>query len=336
VPPEATIGESRKSKIEICNMTISGYTFVRNAIKLAYPLKESILSILDIVDEFVIAYCPGDEDDSTLAVIESINSEKIKVISAAWEPEKFKQNTLYSYLSDIAKNECTGDWLFYLQVDEIVHEKYLSLIGNACEHYLGNQNIEGLLFYYRHFWGDYDHCFTHHGWYPREIRIIKNIPEIHSWRDAQSFRFYNHFESSTKYYQTKEGTRKLNVALIPAEIYHYGWVRPPQTMSDKHNRMSKTFRNNTLDIYSEDFDFGPLNNVPVFQGTAPKVMAERIHSMDWQDRLTYSGNRNLNRIPHRHEVLKYRIRSWIEVNLLGGREIGGFKNYTIIEKYNNS
>lgn len=57
-------------------MTISGYTFVRNAVKLAYPLKESILSILDIVDEFVIAYCPEDEDDNTLEVIESINSKK--------------------------------------------------------------------------------------------------------------------------------------------------------------------------------------------------------------------------------------------------------------------
>jgi hypothetical protein len=314
-------------------MKISGYTFVRNAVKLAYPLKESILSIIEMVDEFVITYCPGDDDDNTLEVIESINSSKIKVIHAIWEPEKFKRNTLYSYLSDLAKNECTGEWLFYLQVDEVVHEQYLSTIFNACKYYLANKKVEGLLFNYKHFWGDYEHCFTHHGWYPREIRIIKNLPEIHSWRDAQSFRFYNYFESSTKFYQTKHGTRKLNVALIPAEIYHYGWVRPPQTMSDKHNRMSKTFRNNTSDVYSSDFDYGPLNKVPLFRDKSPAIMSERIQSLDWQDKLLYAGKRDRNRIKHRHERLKYRVRSWIEVNLLAGREIGGFKNYNLIEKY---
>jgi hypothetical protein len=65
-------------------MTISGYTFVRNAIKLAYPLKESILSILNLVDEYVIAYVEGDQDDNTLEVIQSINSPKIKIIEAKW------------------------------------------------------------------------------------------------------------------------------------------------------------------------------------------------------------------------------------------------------------
>ncbi len=110
-------------------MTISGYTFVRNAVKLAYPLKESILSILELVDEFVIVYIEGDDD--TLEVIESIKSDKIKIINGQWEPEKYTKNSLYSYLSDLAKKECKGDWLFYLQVDEVVHEKDLSVIKNA-------------------------------------------------------------------------------------------------------------------------------------------------------------------------------------------------------------
>jgi hypothetical protein len=96
-------------------MTISGYTFVRNADKLAYPIKESILSILDLVDEFVIAYIKGDEDDNTLEIIKSINSNKIKIIEAFWKPDNFKKNTLYAHLSDEAKSECTGNWHFYLQ-----------------------------------------------------------------------------------------------------------------------------------------------------------------------------------------------------------------------------
>ena len=314
-------------------MTISGYTFVRNATKLGYPLKESILSILDLVDEFVIAYSSGDDDDSTLEVLKSIESKKIKLIDAQWEPERFKQNTLYAYLSDVAKAECTGDWLFYLQVDEVVHERFLPIIKNACEFYFTKNEIEGLLFDYKHFWGDYDHCFTHQGWYPREIRIIRNVSEIHSWRDAQSFRYYNEFIANTQYYQTKEGARKLNVALIPAEIYHYGWVRPPQIMSNKQNRMRNTWDLSLSDKFYSDFDYGPINKVPLFNNTHPDIMKERVKGINWKDRLQYSGNPRPGRSLYKHERLKYRVKAWIELNLLSGREIGGFKNYKILAKF---
>lgn len=314
-------------------MMISGYTFVRNAIKLAYPLKESILSILDLVDEFVIVYCVGDDDDNTLEVINSIESDKIKIVVADWETDRFQKNTLYSYLSDLAKNECKGAWLFYLQVDEVVHEQYLPTIKKACNLYLDDKNIEGLLFNYRHFWGDYDHCFTHHGWYPHEIRIIKNLPQIHSWRDAQSFRFYENFESTTEFYQTKERTRKLKVASLPSYIHHYGWVRPPFTMSNKENRMSKSWDKNRPDKKTIDYDYGPLHKAPEFKGTHPEVMNEKIKAISWKNLLQYSAELKVDRPLHKHEKLKYRVKSWIELNILGGREIGGFKNYKIVAKF---
>lgn len=314
-------------------MSISGYTFVRNAIKLGYPIKESILSILELVDEFVIAYCPGDEDDNTLEVLQSIATDKLKIVHAKWEPERFTRNTLYSYLSDLAKNECKGDWLFYLQVDEVVHEKFIPIVKNACQTYVSNLEVEGFLFNYKHFWGDYEHCFTHHGWYPREIRIVRNLPEVHSWRDAQSFRYYYQFEPTTEYYLTKENTRKLNVVLIEAEIFHYGWVRPPQTMSNKQNRMKKTWDGSSEDAYDLEFDYGPLNKVPLFKGTHPAIMKERIQTMDWKNSLRHDGGYDFNRAKFKHEKFKYRIRSWIELNLLGGKEIGGFKNYEIVAKF---
>ncbi len=314
-------------------MIISGYTFVRNAVKLAYPLQESILSILDLVDEYVVAWCPGDADDNTLEVLQNLNHPKIKLIEAAWEPEKFRHNTLYAYLSDVAKSHCRGDWLFYLQTDEVVHEKYLPVIRQACRHYAHRPDIEGLLFHYRHFWGDYNHCFTHHGWYPREIRIIRNLPQIHSWRDAQSFRYYDRFTPSTADYLRKDGTRKLNVALLPAEIYHYGWVRPPHVMSDKQNRMSRTSSGTDRDIYTGRFDYGPLNRVPRFAGTHPAVMHKRLAAFNWGEALQYEGRPHSGRPLHKHERLKYRLRTWLELNLLNGREIGGFRNYRLAEKF---
>jgi hypothetical protein len=314
-------------------MKISGFTFVRNATKLAFPFKESILSILPIVDEYVIAYCEGDEEDETLALIESISSNKIKIIETTWDPKTYYSNTLYAQLSDIAKEQCSGDWLFYLQGDEVVHERYHNVIKEACQYYLNNTEVEGLLFDYKHFWGDFDHYFSHHGWYPREIRIIRNLPQIHSWRDAQSFRVYDSFESSAEFYLQKANTRKLKVAAIPCEIYHYGWVRDPVKMRTKQNGMISTLDPNLAKPVELTIDYGPLNQVPKFKGSHPAVMKNRIAAMDWQDALQYSGEPSPERPKYKHEKFKYRIRSWIELNLLSGREIGGFKNYRLIDRF---
>ena len=62
-------------------MKISGFSMVRNATKLYYPIKQAIESILPICDEFVIAIGKGDEDDRTKEVVESIDSDKIKIIN---------------------------------------------------------------------------------------------------------------------------------------------------------------------------------------------------------------------------------------------------------------
>ncbi len=83
--------------------------------------------------------------------------------------------------------------------------------------------MEGILFKYRQFWGDYDHYITSHAWYANEIRIVRNDKEIHSWESAQSFRRIPEFDGI--HYREKKGTFKLKVARVDAHIYHYGWVR---------------------------------------------------------------------------------------------------------------
>src|SRR5688572_23772830 len=113
-------------------MTISGFTFVRNATKLYYPVKESIQSILPIVDEFVVALGDCSPDDHTLQEILSIQSSKIKIIHTIWDLKKNAQKE-YAKQTDIAKDACRGDWLFYIQSDEVIHEKYLPGIVHKCE-----------------------------------------------------------------------------------------------------------------------------------------------------------------------------------------------------------
>src|SRR6185312_9339383 len=103
-------------------MTISAFSMVRNATKLYYPVKASIESILPIVDEFVIALGDCDNDDHTLEEIQKIKSEKIKIIHTKWNIEKYTNGSEYAHQTDIAKEQCKGDWLFYLQSDEVMHE----------------------------------------------------------------------------------------------------------------------------------------------------------------------------------------------------------------------
>jgi hypothetical protein len=313
-------------------MKINGFSFVRNGIKLCYPVVESMRSILPIVDEFVIAIGQGDADDSTREKIAAIGDSKIKIIDTIWDEKYFKKGVINAMQTNIAKAACSGDWLFYLQADEVLHEKYLPVIQARCQELLNNNEVEGLLFGYKHFWGDYNHYHAGHGWYPYEIRIIRNRPDIYSWQSAQSFRRFDYYDNPRQ----ESGHHKLNVAKVDAEIFHYGWVRPPHLMQNKRRALDSVHWGikRAKDYYEKaprEFDYGPLNLLTEFKGTHPNVMEQWIPQMDWQDKLQYSGKPNPYREPHKHERWKYRFLSFIEKHLNGGEQIGGFRNYKLLK-----
>lgn len=313
-------------------MKISGFSFVRNGIKLYYPVVEAIRSILPICDEFVIAVGKGDPDDTTRQAIESIGDPRIRIIDTEWEEKYFHKGIINSIQTDIAMQECRGDWLFYLQADEVVHEKYLHVIVKRCEALLDKPEVEGLLFRYRHFWGDYKHYHAGHGWYPHEIRIVRNLPHIHSYQSAQSFRSFEFYDNPRQ----ENGTRKLRVASVDAEIFHYGWVRPPHLMQNKRRALDSVHwgKNRAQDYYNrapQYFDYGPLDRLAVFEGSHPTVMKDMLAAFNWQDKLQAGGKPNKFREPHKHELFRVRLLSWIERKLNGGRQIGTFQNYQLLK-----
>lgn len=315
-------------------MKISGFTFTRNVSKLYYPIKESILSILPICDEFIIALGKGDEDDNTRELVESINSPKIKIVETEWDTDKFPNGTENAHQTDIAISHCSGDWLFYVQADEVVHEKYLPAIKSRCEELLDNHEVEGLLFKYKHFFGDYEHYINHHGWYQNEIRIVRNKPDIHSFESAQSFRRIPNFDG--KSYRKQEGTFKLKVASVDAYIFHYGWVRPPKYMQSKKKALDSIHKGDKKadELYKErvaEFDYGPLKHLPKFKDTHPAVMAEKMKDFTWASSLNYKTNEKPNRPKFKHEKTKYRFVSFLERNLNGGKHFFPFKNWELLD-----
>lgn len=313
-------------------MRISGFSMIKNATKLYYPIKEAIASILPLVDEFVVALGDCDQDDQTLEEIESLKSDKIKIIHTVWDLDKYSKGTENAHQTDLAKEHCTGDWLFYLQADEVVHEKYLPVIKKKCLELLDDRAIEGLLFNYKHFWGDYNHYHIAHGWYPKEIRIIRNLPDVHSWESAQSFRRIPDFDYVN--YRQQENTFKLNVAEVDAEIYHYGWVRPPHFMQRKKKALETIHKGaeivNLEYLQQQDeFDYGPMRWTKKFDETHPSIMKDWIEKFNWADKLKHDGKVPKNRPKFKHEKIKYRIISFIEQKLMGGNMLFGFRNYIL-------
>src|SRR5262245_42965220 len=130
-------------------MKISGFTFIRNGIKLTYPFTESIQSILPVCDEVIVAV--GNSDDGTREAIANINSPRIKIIDTMWDESLRTGGKILAQQTDIALNAITGDWGFYLQGDEVVHESELKLIVEAAKYYLNDFRVDGLLFSYYHF-----------------------------------------------------------------------------------------------------------------------------------------------------------------------------------------
>lgn len=288
-------------------MFISGFTFIRNALKLDYPIKEAILSILPLCDEIIVAV--GNSDDETRQYIESIGDSKIKIIDTTWDDSLRKGGVVLAKETDkaMAAVNPKADWCVYVQGDECYHEQDFEAIRKAMLQYKDDKTVEGLLFKYNHFYGSYDFLADSRSWYRQEIRIVKNSIGVSSWKDAQGFRING---------------RKLNVKAVNATIYHYGWVRPPQFMMAKNVEASKYWHSD--DYIQEkfdpekDFDYSGIDSVKRFEGTHPLVMLERIKRINWK----------FERDPQAKRFgLKKRFLHWIE-NKTGWR-VGEHKNFKL-------
>ena len=207
-------------------MKVSGFTFIRNGSLLGYPYLESIRSVLPICDEFVVAV--GDSDDDTLEQIRTIGSDKLRIVETRWNERMQDRGYVYAQQKMIAQFNCSGDWAFYLEGDEVVHEDDLATIRAAMERNLADDRVEALVFDYHHFFGSPDWRAISPGWYRRAPRIIRNT--IRSW--APDGLFWVVMD------RNKRG-RYPNAALVGAPIYHYGHVRSVAAMREKTQRVGK-------------------------------------------------------------------------------------------------
>jgi glycosyltransferase involved in cell wall biosynthesis len=290
-------------------MKISGFTFIRNGVTLGYPFVPAIRSILPLCDE-VIVNVPRSTDD-TLAMVKAIGDPKIRVIETEWDESLRKNGLALSHHTNLALEQCAGDWCVYIQGDEVLHENTLPAMRDAMVRELNNPQVQGLLVDYVHFYGSYQTYASSFGWYQREVRVVRRDANIRSRGDAQGFRTI--------------ANEKLRVKISGGKYHHYGHALPPQLAQRKLRNLSKLWHDDSAvekicdrpeTFYEDD------QRVKNFIGTHPQVMREIVAAADWNYR-------------SRNPLIRFRKKVFwndlaCHVKNLTGIEIGVHKNYKLL------
>jgi len=168
---------------------------------------------------------------------------------------------VYGQQKSIALFNCTGDWAFYLEADEVLHEKDRPKIRAAMEKYLTDERVEALAFDYLHFYGNKNTIAWSPGWYRSEVRILRNT--IPAW--SSEALFFNVLDSH-------KHARHPRAAHTGATIYHYGWVRSEAQMNLKSATVQKYWDNSTP--RPKDYTQIDAGILKLFTGTHPQTVQD--------------------------------------------------------------
>ncbi len=265
-------------------MRVSAFTFIRNGELLGYPFVESIKSVLPIVDEFIVNVGPS--EDNTLEKIRAIDSDKIRILQTPWNENMRNRGYVYGQQKMVAQFNTTGDWAFYLEGDEVVHEDDLPIIRRAMEKYLDDDKVEALTFNYIHFYGNKNTYLWSPSWNRNEARIIKN--NIRTYAPDGLYWIVLKSKKKGRYpYAMPSGAR----------MYHYGWMRSEQQTDLKFQKISKYWNNNNKRKKTDYRQIDP-KTLKLFEGKHPKIVqdwlpdAEGIQQTDPDYQLTSKDKKN--------------------------------------------
>jgi hypothetical protein len=262
-------------------MKVVGFSFIKDAVKMQYPIVEAIKSILPLCDEVIVAV--GASEDGTRELVASIDN-RVKIIDTVWDFSLKENGKLLASETDkaLAAIPTDADWCIYIQGDEVMHEDGHAEVKTAMLKWKDDKKVDGLLFKYRHFFGSYDYIGIQGHWYRHEVRIIKNSKSFYSYKDAQGFR--------------KEDNKKLRVKSLNAYIHHYGWVQNLYIIKAKQDYKVKIYNNGAYDedniVVPDNYINQLVSALEKYKGAHPKVMQERIAKVNW----TFNFDEKSNKI----------------------------------------
>ncbi len=286
---------------------LSGFTLVRNAVKLDFPIVPAIRSVLEVCDEVVVNV--GKSEDDTRDLVASVRDPRVRIVDSAWDFTK--RNIMLSIETQRAIDACRGSWGIYIQADEVLHERGARILKEKVAAWDGDPRVEGLLVKYLHFYGGFDRVATSRRWYRREVRCIRLGKDIRPYQGAQGFRVGPSY-------------RKIHARPTDAEMFHYGWARPAKAIKEKLE-ISKTIYPWGGNRFDREQERGFLEWIPLlrdFTGTHPAA------ARDWIAERSHDPERVVGPAHFKPEHIRYYISDWIEQ--FTGARVFEFRNYEVV------
>ncbi len=240
---------------------LSGFTLVRNAVQLNFPIVAAIRSVLEVCDEVVVNV--GRSDDKTRQLVAEMGDARVRIIDSEWDLSK--GDDMLALETQRAMDACRGSWGIYIQADEVLHERGAHIVREKVAEWDRDERVEGLLVDYLHFYGGFDRVATNRQWYRREVRCVRLRRDIRPYQGAQGFRVGPEF-------------RKIRARPTGAQMFHYGWARPAQTMREKI-QVTKQMYPWATERLDRDLKRGTLKWIPLlrhFAGSHPAAARDWI------------------------------------------------------------
>jgi len=259
-----------------------------------------------VCDEVVVNV--GKSEDETRDLVTSIDDPRIRIIDTEWDFTK--KNIMLSIETQRAMDACRGSWGIYIQADEVLHETGARILKERVTEWDKDEQVEGLLVKYQHFYGGFDQVATSRRWYRREVRCVRLGKDIRPYQGAQGFR-------------VGEGYRKIRARVTAAEMFHYGWARPAKAIKQKLE-ISKTIYPWGGDRFDKEQARGHLEWIPLlkpFTGTHPAA------ARNWIEPRAHDPERVVGPRHFKVEHVRYYLSDWIE--RVTGARLFEFRNYEL-------
>ena len=287
---------------------LSGFTLVRNAVKLDFPIVPAIQSVLEVCDEVVVNV--GKSEDETRDLVTSVRDSRVRILDTEWDFTK--KSIMLSIETQRAMDACRGSWGIYIQADEVLHERGAHVLKEKIAEWDRDDRVEGLLVKYLHFYGGFDRIAASRRWYRREVRCIRLGKDIRPYKDAQGFRVGPDY-------------RKIRARPTDAEMFHYGWALPPAAIRQKREISKTIYPWGKKRFEKELAGDGRLDWIPLlkgFTGTHPRAAA------NWTRERAHDPERVIRPRALKLGHVRLYISDWIE--RLTGARIFEFRNYKVV------
>ena len=286
---------------------LSGFTLVRNAVRLNFPIVPAIASVLEVCDEVVVNV--GRSDDETRQLVAGMGDSRVRIIDSEWDLSR--GDDMLALETQRAMDACRGSWGIYIQADEVLHKRGANILKQRVAEWDRDERVEGMLVDYLHFYGGFDRVATNRQWYRREVRCVRLGRDIRPYQGAQGFR-------------VGPGYRKIRARPTGAQMFHYGWARPAQTIREKI-QLTKQMYPWATERLDRDLKRGTLKWIPLlrpFTGSHPAA------ARDWIAANAKEPPPILEPARFKPAHVRLYISDWIE--RLSGVRPFEFRNYEVV------